>query len=310
MNDTHGAPHMSMTITRFRYFNKVARLGSIREAADVLFVAPSAISRQISRLEEQLGVSLFEPHGRGLRLTAAGQILAQHTNHVLDTLDRAASEIDELAGLKRGHVRIWTAEGSVSDMVVPAIAAFRAKFPEVTYEVTISGTDRIVRAVLEDDADLAVVFNPPPEPELMTIRTSTGPLLAVGHPRHPAMTQPKLTLAEVATHALALPDTSFGLRHLIDAAAKASGLAIKPTLVTNSIEALRSYARLNAGLTLLPRTSVAWDLRRHSLKVVPIVDKSLRKGTTSVLVRNGRVLTIAASEFMTHLISTIETLEN
>jgi DNA-binding transcriptional LysR family regulator len=242
-------------------------------------------------------------------LTAAGQILAGHTSHVLETLDRAASEIDELAGLRRGHVRIWTAEGSVNDMVVPAIAAFQCRHPEVTYEVTIAGTDRIVRALLQGDADLAVVFNPPPEPELLTIRTSTVPLMAVGHPQHPAMAEVRLTLPQVASHSIALPDTSFGLRHLIDAAAKISGVAIRPTLVTNSIEALRSFARLNAGLTLLPKTSVAWDLRRHSLKVVPILDKALRKGTTAVLTRKGRVHPVATSGFITHLIATIETLE-
>ena len=88
-----------MSINRFRYFFKVARLGSIREAADVLHVTPSAISRQIAKLEEELGTTLVEPIGRGIRLTPAGVILAGQASRMIDALEQARSEIDDLLGL-------------------------------------------------------------------------------------------------------------------------------------------------------------------------------------------------------------------
>jgi DNA-binding transcriptional LysR family regulator len=298
-----------MSITRYRYFHKVARLGSIREAADVLHVAPSAISRQIVKLEEQTGADLFEPHGRGIRLTPAGKILLDQTSQMLDALGLAQSQIDDLVGLRRGHVHVWTAEGSVADLVLPAILRLQNLYPAVTYELTIASSDRIIRALLDDDADVGVVFNPPSEPDLEIVGNVTGAMLAVGHPRHPAMKQRTVSLAELARHPLALPDATFGLRHMLDAAARAADVHLAPTLVTNSIEALRAFARVGAGLTVLPRMGVAGDLRRRVLRAVPLAEATLRKGKTAILVRRNRRLPIAATQFAKQLAEAAKLIE-
>lgn len=290
-----------MSITRIHYFDKVAKLGSVREAADMLHVAPSAISRQLVKLEEQMGADLFEPDGRGIRLTQAGRILAAHTSRMLDSLDHAKSQIDDLLGLRRGHVHVWTAEGHVSDLVLPALAEFRQRYPAVTHELTIGSSDRIIRALQDDNADIGVVFNPPVHPDLRVVAKVSASLLAIGHPQHPALQGTRLSLRELAEHPLALPEASFGLRHMIDAAAKASRVILAPVLVTDSIEALRAFARTNAGLTVLPRLAVAGDLRRRTLRATPLGDSSLRKGTTAIVVRQARLLPIAAVEFAQQL---------
>lgn len=290
-----------MSITRIRYFDKVARLGSVREAADVLHVAPSAISRQLVKLEEQMGADLFEPDGRGIRLTQAGRILAAHASRMLDSLDQAQSQIEDLLGLRRGHVHVWTAEGHVSDLVMPAIAEFRQRYPAITHELTIASSDRIIRALQDDNADIGVVFNPPEHADLRVVAKVSASLLAIGHPQHPALQKARLPLRELTEHPLALPEVSFGLRHMIDAAAKSSRVTLAPVLVTDSIEALRAFARTGAGLTVLPRLAVAGDLRRRTLRATPLGDSNLRKGTTAVLVRQMRLLPIAALEFANQL---------
>jgi DNA-binding transcriptional LysR family regulator len=291
------ASRAAVSITRYRYFFKVARLGSIREASEVLHVAPSAISRQIAKLEEELGTDLLEPNGRGIRLTAAGEILAMRASQMVDALEQARSEIDDLVGLRRGHVHIWTVEGSVGDLVLPTVNEFQRRYPAVSYEITVAGSDRIARAVMEDDADIGVIFNPPEEPGLREVARVTGSLLAIGHPGHAAMKLRSLSMAEMAKYPLALPDTSFGLRHMVDAAAKAARVEPAPVLVTNSIEALREFARIGAGLTILPRTAVQGDIRRRLLRAIPLTDKPFRVVTTAIVVRRDRQLPIAATEF-------------
>lgn len=290
-----------MSISRYRYFFKVARLGSIREASEVLHVAPSAISRQIAKLEEELGAELVEPNGRGIKLTPAGEILARHASQMVDSLEQARSQIDDLSGLRRGNVCIWTAEGSVNDLVVPAIEQFRKRYPAVTYQLVVGSTDRIVRALMDDDADVGIVFNAPDDAELRAVGRVAGPLMAIGHPKHEAMQRRTLSLADLARHPLALPDATFGLRHIIDAAVLAARLDIAPALETNSIEALRAFAREGVGLTVLPRTAVNSDIRRRLLRAVPLKDVPLKSSGTSVLVRRGRKLPIAASEFAAQL---------
>lgn len=290
-----------MSISRYRYFFKVARLGSIREASEVLHVAPSAISRQIAKLEEELGAELLEPSGRGIKLTAAGEILARHASQMVDSLEQARSQIDDLVGLRRGNVQVWTAEGSVNDLVIPAIAQFQKRYPAVTYQLVVGGTDRIVRALMDDDADIGVVFNAPNDPELRPVGKVSGPLMAVGHPKSAAMQKRSLMLSDMVRLPLALPDATFGLRQIIDAAMGAQHLSLEPALETNSIEALRAFARAGAGLTILPRTAVESDLRRRLLRAVPVKDAHLKLASTTVLVRRGRKLPIAANEFAAQL---------
>lgn len=294
-----------MSITRYRYFFSVARLGSIREASEVLHVAPSAISRQIDKLEEELGTDLLEPKGRGIKLTPAGEILARHASRMVDSLEQARSEIDDLSGLRRGKVHVWTAEGSVNDLVMPAVAQFQKRYPAVRYQLTVNSTDRIVRALIDDDADIGVVFHPPDDPELRVVGRVSSRLMAVAHPRHEAMARRWVTLADLARYPVAFPNASFGLRHIINTALTGAKVEIEPALETNSIEALRAFARSGAGVTILPGTAIESDLRRRLLRAVPIKDASLKAAGTAVLVRRGRQLPIAASEFAAQLAASV-----
>src|SRR5690242_5543318 len=103
-----------MQLSVLRYFLAVGRLGSIRQAADELHVAASAISRQIALLEDDYGTPLFERHAQGVRLTAAGEIFAQHARTTLREFERVRSDIDDVRGLKRGEVKLAVVEGVIS----------------------------------------------------------------------------------------------------------------------------------------------------------------------------------------------------
>jgi DNA-binding transcriptional LysR family regulator len=89
-----------MQLTALRYFHETARLGSIRKAAEALSVTPSAISRQIANLEHDLRAPLFERSVHGMRLTAAGDLLARQTHRTFLDLDRVRSSVDVLRALR------------------------------------------------------------------------------------------------------------------------------------------------------------------------------------------------------------------
>jgi DNA-binding transcriptional LysR family regulator len=291
-----------MSLARYRYFYKVARLGSIRAASEVLHVAPSAISRQIARLEDELGVDLIEANGRGIRITPAGEILAGRASQIVDAVEQVRSDIDDLLGLRRGHVRIRTVEGSLNDLVLVAMARFQEKYPAVTFELSVTSSDRIVAALLDQETDLGVVFNPPNSSELDAIATVMDSLYAIVHPQHAGLRRRGVSLAEVAARPLALPDETFGLRHMIDAAAKAAGVVLAPVMITDSIEALRGFARAGIGIVLLPKLAVASDLARRVVKAIPLIDRGLRNAETTVLALRGRSLPIAVRRFGEQLI--------
>ena len=96
-----------------RYFDHVAREGSIRRAAEALNVASSAVNRQILKLEQEIGTPLFERLRSGVRLTAAGEVLLQHARGTLSDYQRTRLEIAGLSGTVTGHVQIVCLESLV-----------------------------------------------------------------------------------------------------------------------------------------------------------------------------------------------------
>ena len=298
----HAYTHF-MSVSRFRYFLKVAKSGSIREAAETVYVAPSAISRQISKLEEEFGADLLEPHGRGIRLTAAGEALAVHAATIIDALELARSDIDALVGLRRGHIRTWSVEGSINEVVMRAVKAFQQKYPMVTHELIQASSDRILQALEEGDADLGVTFHPPKISDLRVLASGVHSLYAVASPSHAACNVSELSMATLAEYPLALPESTFGLRHLLDAAGEAAGVRLRPFLITNSVEALRTFARLGIGLTILPAFAVAHDVRHGVLRTLPLKDMAPHVARTAILTQRSRKTSIAATAFVEHLVA-------
>jgi len=285
----------SAPLARYRYFCMVRQLGSLRAASEALDVGASAISRQIARLAADMGVRLIESDGRGIRITPAGEIVAKRALQIVEAMEQARADLEDLVGLRRGHVRIRTVEGNLNGLVLPAVARFRRQAPAVTFDLRVTSSHRIVAALLDGETDLGVVFNPPEHPELHVVTTVTDALYAVVHPEFDGFRRgSRVLLTDLARFPLALPDETFGLRHMIDNAAKAVDIALAPVMITDSIDALRGFARSGIGVALLPRLAVANDLRSRSVKAFPIADPGLRVAKSKVLVNASRSLPAAA----------------
>ena len=138
-----------------RYFAAVARCGSIREAAEELHVAQSALSRQVQKLEDELGAPLFQRHSRGVELTSAGEILLGHAQTSLRQVERVRSEVDGLKGLRRGVVHVSAIESLVPHLLPQVIARFNRRHPGIQFAISIEGSDRVLAAVAGSPLSLA-----------------------------------------------------------------------------------------------------------------------------------------------------------
>ena len=290
-----------MPLTHLRYFDEVVRAGSIRIAAEKLHIAPSAISRQIKNLEDELGAPLFERHARGVALTSAGEIFARYVRSALLDQGRVHAEIDDLRGLRRGHIRIHSVEGVVATPLTMALAEFHEKFSGVTIRLTVTGSEDIMRAVREGETDVGIAFTSDPDPWVRYEARLRHPLCAVLSPAHPLASKQRLGLAETLQFAYAIPEKSFGIRALIDAQARASKLILKPALVTNSIEAMRGFARDGHGLTFLPAITVRREAELGQVKVIPLSDREMQKASIDLCVQHERRLPRAVEEFLSTL---------
>jgi molybdenum-dependent DNA-binding transcriptional regulator ModE len=122
-------PRSAMHAQVLRYLDEVVRRGSIRKAAEALHIASSAVNRQILKLEAEIGAPLFERRVSGVRLTPAGEILARHARETLYAFSRSRASIDDLKGLKTGHVRVVALDSLMVDFCPAWWRSFTGSIP-------------------------------------------------------------------------------------------------------------------------------------------------------------------------------------
>jgi DNA-binding transcriptional LysR family regulator len=293
---------LDFTSVRYRYFFETARAGSIRQAAEHIHVAASAISRQIAKLEHELGSPLLERHSNGVRLTPAGKLLADQLQLTMRDLARVRSQIDELKRLRRGEVTICCIEGLVDSYLPRAITKFHESHPDITFRIVVASTDRIVEALVADETDIGITLNAPKRPDLTCCRSWQEPLEVVVAPFHALSQRRSISFAELAHFSAVLPDPSFGVRQLVDRNVKRSGVELKLLATTNSILATTAMARQGVVYTLMPRFAVARDCEAGTLVTVPIRGENLQLSRVEICVHRGRTLPVAPRDFLAALV--------
>lgn len=148
-----------------RVFAEVARTGSFTAAAPALGYTQSAVSRQISALEDEAGSPLFDRLPRGVRLTEAGARLLPHAQAVLDRLGAARRELADLRELAVGRLRVAAFATAQAALVPRAIAAFRAAHPGVAVTMHEGRTSELLDLLTAGEADVAVVSFPTRQPQ-------------------------------------------------------------------------------------------------------------------------------------------------
>ena len=183
-----------INLQSLKYFVEVVRYGSIRQAAEWNHIAPSALSRQIQRLERYFGSPLIERLPSGVRPTPAGEILLKQTAGLFREIDHVRTLVDDLRGLRRGQISIWTIEGVVGELLAPTIARFAGRYPDITFNVTITDSQNIQMALARDEADIGLTFNSGSRPDIEVLRTLRVPQLAILPPHHRFAARSSLTL--------------------------------------------------------------------------------------------------------------------
>jgi DNA-binding transcriptional LysR family regulator len=288
-----------------RYVDEVIRCGSVRIAADRVNVAPSAISRLIRNIEEELGQQLFERHARGVKLTEAGRVFARYVREALLAQERVRLEIEDFKGLRRGHIRLRSVDGIVGGPLSDAISSFQKIYPGVTFRLDSTGTQEVIRAIREGEADIGVAFHALPESGVSMVTRIPDPLCAVVNPKHPLAKSKNLAFVDILPFPIALPEASFGIRNLVDSYCRTKRLNLVAALETNSIEALRGFARTGGGVTMLPSSSAKREAGLGLVRAIPFRDPSLRNVSLDICVQEGRALPAAAKEFSRHLHETL-----
>lgn len=284
----------------FRLIEAVARAGSMRKAAEDMNITASALVRRVNRFEEEFGAELFERLPGGVRLNPAGELLLHHYRATSSDLSRVQSQVADLVGERRGHVSIACSQAVVPYFLPREIARYRRDHPGVTFTVNVRDRAQAEQELAGYSSDLALVFEPVYLVDFQVIQVVPQAVNVVMRADHPLAAKEEIRLRDCLDAPHVAPSVKYGVRHLMDFAARRGTRRVSPVVETESFDLIRHYVvhenvigfQIPIGLREPGDGSVIFR---------PISERDLPAGNLILGQMRGRTLPVASARFAMQL---------
>jgi DNA-binding transcriptional LysR family regulator len=260
-----------LDVRRMRVLREVAVRGSFSAAAEALSFTQSAVSQQIAALEREAGTVLVQRSARGVRLTEAGEALVRHAEAVLARLAEAEAELEAIAGLRGGRLRLAAFESAAASLMPLAIAAFRAAHPGVELSLILAEPDVSAPMLKSGELDLALGFDARIRSEVDGIARQhllSDPMYLVMPADHALVHKRNLRLADFAEDSWIAGTYDCECNRLITRACAAAGFEPRIAFETDDYPAMQGFVAAGVGVSLIAElglTSVRDDIAVRGL---------------------------------------------
>jgi DNA-binding transcriptional LysR family regulator len=290
-----------LDLTSLRYFVAVCETGNITRAAEQEHVVPSAVSKRLAQLEQDLLVPLFERQRRGVIPTAAGETLLEHSRAILSSASRIAQDMASFGSGVRGHVRLLGTVSSIAESLPDDVAGFMKKpeHREIQVDIEEDLSRDIVRRVKEGSASLGVLWDASNLEGLRSAPYRMDHLAVVAHPTHPLAGRKRCAFEETLEHEHVGLQASSAVNVMLARAAAIAGKRLMYRSTVSNFEASLRVVRANLGISIIPK-----EVTSHAdvlgLKVIPLTD-AWAKRRFAICYRDKDKLTRAASLLLDYL---------
>ena len=259
-----------MDVPQLRTILQVAELGSLSKAADRLRIAQPALSRQVRLLEEELGIRLFDRHGRGMVVTEAGKEVLRHAQRIMQELDEIRATVADEDAPLRGQVCIGMPP-TVSDILsVPLVSAFQVRHPEARLRIVSAYTGYLLDWLHRGELDVAIMYETRPVRSLRMEPLLEEVLFLIGPPDSGLRPDLPVSFAQVAALKLFLPSLGHGLRTILEQSAQIAGCRLEVPVEADSYSTLKNLVESGHGYTILPLAPIHRDVLVGRLVYAPI----------------------------------------
>lgn len=239
----------------------VADHKTVTAAAAALYLTPSAVSQQLAALEQETGHILLNRSGRGVRLTAAGEILLGHAHEVVAQLERAEAELAAYAGGASGEITVAAFASGIAEVLAPAISRLAELRPGIRLRVRDAEGDESLPLLLDGEADvaLAVEYRGAPgegDQRLTRLPLYAEPFDAVLHASHPFADRPDVALQELAEDEWIGPCPGNPCHDVTLSACELAGFQPRLTHWSGDFRAVVALAGADVGVALVPRSAL------------------------------------------------------
>lgn len=267
-----------MELKQIGYFVRVAELGSFSRAALSLNTAQSALSRQVKKLEEELGVQLLYRNGRGVILTPAGALLLERGRAAVETLEHVAAEIAGMSAMPRGNAVIGVPPTVGRLFTVPFTRRFRQEFPQASLRVVESFSGNLLEWLFAGRIDVAILFDDPSTPTAIFEPVVEEDLAWIVPPGAPEASEgPTARLVDVLARPLVLPGRPHGLREYLQRVADEAGLPLRIAFEVDALHSMLEAVREGIGHSILPHMAVRREIEQGHLRALTIVEPQLTR---------------------------------
>jgi DNA-binding transcriptional LysR family regulator len=286
-----------MDLAQLEAFLHVAREKSFSRAAHKLFRTQPALSIAIKRLEQELGETLFDRSAKGGELTDAGRALLSYAQRMLNLREAALEAVADYRRMLGGSLTIGANESTSLYLLPPLLLRYREAFPQIRINVQRHLSERIPMEVLERNLDFGFLSFEPVQAGLEFMVVHRDELVLVVPPDHPFASREEVPLRDLGRETFVAHNARTPARtHIFELFAKhRTPLNIAIELAT--LETIKDFVRLGAGLAILPRLSVRDALDAGTLVEVPVKGLAIEK-VLRMVYRKEENLSHAARAFL------------
>ncbi|MGW1864865.1 LysR family transcriptional regulator [Streptomyces mauvecolor] len=266
-----------MQFQQLTYFVAVAETRHFTRAAERVHVSQPSLSQQIKALENELGAELFSRARGNIALTDAGEALLPLARRILADADTARIEVQELAQLRRGRVRLGATPSLCTGLLPDVLRAFHDRHPGIQLLIEEGGSHDLVRELARGALDLALIVLPLPagSPALTTIELLQEDLVVVSSAAEaPPGSGSSVRVADLRDAPLVMFRHGYDLRELTVAACRAEGFEPAFTVEGGEMDAVLGFVRAGLGVAVVPSMVAA---RAGDLRVTPLARPGLRR---------------------------------
>jgi len=286
-----------MNIESFKIFCDLVETKSFSRAAQLNKVTQSAVSQQIRVIETRFNVLLVERSRKQFQLTPEGQTFYEGSRRIFQAYETLHGEMQELTSSISGEIRISSVY-SIGLHELPAyIKAFMRRHPTVKIHIEYRRSAQVYEDILNSEADLGLVAFPNMRPQIGSEPFRKDRLILICHPQHYFANFQSMPIRQILGHKLVGFDSDLPTRMALDKIFKIHKMNVKPVMEFDNVETLKRAVEIDAGVSIVPLSTVTQEVQNKTLKVVEFSDEEILR-PLGIIFRKNKVFTPAMKKFM------------
>jgi LysR family cyn operon transcriptional activator len=283
-----------MELRQLRYFLSVADTEHLTQSAHAMYVTQSTLSHGLRQLETELGVSLFDRIGRGLKISQAGLLFKGYVGRAVQEIEAGRMELSRLNGLQAGTLTVGVIPTFMNSLIPTAVAIFSEQYPGIKVSIRDLRADLIEELLMAGQLDVGIAFHPTEREEIDTTHLFTEQMQLLVGKNHPLAGKRTVSMKTLKNMPLCLLPRSFATRRMLDESFKIAGISPLVRVEMESVSAL--IAACDSGLlaTIVPERAARDSAHMHAIKLSD-PQPSRHAG---ILWRKGASRSVAAQAFV------------